>query len=1254
MGYGARPTYFFTGLRGERYHEQVMENRATLGRCPRIGTPSSRRPVLGLLAALLAASLTAQEPSPETHSARGGPAEELIARLMESWRWRAHGDGEGLDTRAVTALLEDSEGLLWAASDEGLHRYDAYRWETLSGAAPIDSGPILQIVETGGVIYSATERELWRVEGGRRLVPVLPDDSDDLVEGRIFLAAGDRDSAFVIRELADGVRKEHYRVHGTRIDRFDASVRMPRGRVRTYRVDGEGTHWLATDVGIIHSRRQGENRWVELQPWQLRLDLDDIVCARLIVFEKQAGASSRAPLLPRPRASESRAIWGLFHPRGVPQSWVLARADAGEWRVMGRQIREGSRSLVEHVFQDADENYFATCDDGTLYALAHGEDHWVAVRWPEGQSRQLYGGLVDREGLIWFRQRGGRVVSFDGRSRRWRHLPRFEDMEYPQVRSLLQAADGRIWLGTSEGVFSYTLVDGHWQPREVRARDADVELLGITGLAEDSLGNLWVSSAERFTGAYFYDGKVWQAPSAPESFRASPIRSIVIDSARDQWFLPELRSQKDEVVIFRRSPSSGFQIEPVPIEGFVGRPVFNDLVRAVPSRERPEASIWIASDEGLLECEPDGDTLRVRRRLTVDTGLSAPRPWAIEPAADGALWLCYWSSGSGVTRIDGASIEHFGSEHGLGSGHVLSVVSSGFDLWFGTQEGLTRFDGACWYSFPVASLEPRKNWVYSMCPLSPGGSTAGTQGRGTAAQEPEGRGFLIGTLGDGVWLFENDDRRRPQFTRVDFPDRAGRDGRIQLSWTARDWKNDTPPERLLYRYRLDAGPWSRFEHLESATLSKLDDGVHTFEVEVRDLAGNQSSRRLTHRFRVGDSRSRVIEYAALSVVALGLLGFGGHVLRRRMRQRSAERRRYRKLFRAHPAAVFIVDAEDRIVDLNRAALELPGMARVSTEDWRGKPLGLLPPLASSASALGDVLSRARHAERARVRLACRVHTSAQESASTRSLEVLAFRERADGADPAGARSLAGGAGELTVLIEDRTEAEQAEQAADRDRRLQGLRGLAERFSRRLADDSSRRTEDSEARLAELGAWLEPWLSAHALPAHEKSSVEGDGVDLVALLEELASPDGPLALDRPRGVEIEVRGHLGLWRPRVGRALLESVFTEILRNAIEASGESGRITVSTDNLRTETASGILDAGTWVEVVVRDEGPGIDPGFVETMFDPFVSSKSRDEHEGLGLSVAWALVRSSGGDVRIDSWPGSGTACIVLLPARGSES
>ena len=106
-------------------------------------------------------------------------------------------------------------------------------------------------------------------------------------------------------------------------------------------------------------------------------------------------------------------------------------------------------------------------------------------------------------------------------------------------------------------------------------------------------------------------------------------------------------------------------------------------------------------------------------------------------------------------------------------------------------------------------------------------------------------------------------------------------------------------------------------------------------------------------------------------------------------------------------------------------------------------------------------------------------------------------------------------------------------------------------------------------------------------------------------------------------------------------LLERVFYNLVLNAAQASQKGGAVTVKT-----------RAAGGTAEVAVIDRGAGIDPKHMETIFNPFFTTKPSGV--GLGLAIVSKIVDEHGGKITVESELGKGSVFRVLLPIEGPKT
>lgn len=146
------------------------------------------------------------------------------------------------------------------------------------------------------------------------------------------------------------------------------------------------------------------------------------------------------------------------------------------------------------------------------------------------------------------------------------------------------------------------------------------------------------------------------------------------------------------------------------------------------------------------------------------------------------------------------------------------------------------------------------------------------------------------------------------------------------------------------------------------------------------------------------------------------------------------------------------------------------------------------------------------------------------------------------------------------------------------------------------------------------------------------------IDLNSLIEEVVDLFGNL----DTRADINLRLERGLPLIKADPSRLRQVFNNIINNAFDAAGKEGQT--------------ILDIGTrhveekevdYIEVVIRDAGPGLSANIIDTIFEPYVTTKKKGT--GLGLAIVKKIIEEHGGLVKLENNPdGPGACAIIRLP------
>jgi signal transduction histidine kinase len=109
------------------------------------------------------------------------------------------------------------------------------------------------------------------------------------------------------------------------------------------------------------------------------------------------------------------------------------------------------------------------------------------------------------------------------------------------------------------------------------------------------------------------------------------------------------------------------------------------------------------------------------------------------------------------------------------------------------------------------------------------------------------------------------------------------------------------------------------------------------------------------------------------------------------------------------------------------------------------------------------------------------------------------------------------------------------------------------------------------------------------------------------------------------------------------AELEQVFLNLVLNALDAMPEGGELVVAAGEGAT-----LADGRPAVAVAISDSGPGIPPELRDRVREPFFTTKPEGERTGLGLSVCDGVIRSHGGELRVEEGSAGGARMVVCLP------
>jgi len=212
--------------------------------------------------------------------------------------------------------------------------------------------------------------------------------------------------------------------------------------------------------------------------------------------------------------------------------------------------------------------------------------------------------------------------------------------------------------------------------------------------------------------------------------------------------------------------------------------------------------------------------------------------------------------------------------------------------------------------------------------------------------------------------------------------------------------------------------------------------------------------------------------------------------------------------------------------------------------------------------------------------------------------------------------------------------------------LQVIMSYTTFIARRAEGDESIREDVEQIRAATDRAVR---LTRQLLIFSRRDAADPEVLDLNAVVADVHA-----LLARAIGEHVQLSVSAGADLPAVliDRGQLEQVLLNLAVNARDAMPEGGPLVIETTTVVLEDDAASerprLSPGAYVRLSVSDAGSGMSAEVASHAFDPFFSTKSRDEGSGLGLATVYGIVAEAGGDVSIYSEEGHGTTIRVLLP------
>jgi len=123
------------------------------------------------------------------------------------------------------------------------------------------------------------------------------------------------------------------------------------------------------------------------------------------------------------------------------------------------------------------------------------------------------------------------------------------------------------------------------------------------------------------------------------------------------------------------------------------------------------------------------------------------------------------------------------------------------------------------------------------------------------------------------------------------------------------------------------------------------------------------------------------------------------------------------------------------------------------------------------------------------------------------------------------------------------------------------------------------------------------------------------------------------------------GEINIVAQDVGRVLLN-----LINNAFYAVNEKFHRLKDGNSYEPTVSVSTRKINQSVEIIVEDNGDGMPPELRDKIFQPFFTTKPTGEGTGLGLSISYDIIKTHGGEIRVESSQGNGSKFVITLPIK----
>jgi PAS domain S-box-containing protein len=798
------------------------------------------------------------------------PSPAQLTTLNDTWRWLQFTTDDGLPSNQVLSITETKSGTVWATTEFGAAWYNGFYWQSVSKKDGLPERlSNVMIPDDKDSVYMLISGEIYYGgQNGFRKIPITINGTDVNVNSIALLQ----------KELLFTTNEKLYILHNTSASDFYFNPINLDNQKIYYTFQTRYSTWISTNLGLY--------RW-ENNEWILKLE----------------SAQAQLKIAHLAEDTLGNGIAFIASPRSYFGVW--------EWSRTSQPQKNQTIGITNILALDiySDENAIIIKEPEVVQVRQNGK--WTSLQSVPIQLKNAHLLKYRYNGDIWVGTETG-LYLHRITSKRWDALKFPEADLRNNVNEIIIARDSTMWLATANGLV-IRKPNGSIQTVE---NVLNTKLHTVTGLIEDKLGNIWISSGFSFEGTYRWDGKRWKYYGLKDGLDAGFIHKIKKDRNDRLWFLGISRKDFEQRGVDKYPGAFVYDHEKF-IHWGTKEGLINDCVYSFD--EAPDGSYWFATLEGISQWMPDKLNPSTGRwkHWTEKQGLKINRIFTIAVDNQNRVWFGDQTYGLGCIEND--SVKYFTTTDGLVSNAIWDIrLDKKNRLWISARGGIGLYSNETWFNISLNDgLSNTRVWP--ILPLE--------------------NKVYIGTSGGGLEILNLEDAQTiPPIVNILKPVTQG--NTLFTNCKAFSFWGEQASRDIEIRYKIDDNPWTSWGKIRQIIEPNLPYGSHTLTVQTKGLLGNFRTDIKSVIFTIEPPiYLRPVFYIPISVLSLGLILLSYIYIKKKREQETLIRKsefRYRSLFESANDAIMIFEPKDEIIlEVNKKACEVYGYERA---EFVGKSL----------------------------------------------------------------------------------------------------------------------------------------------------------------------------------------------------------------------------------------------------------------------------------------------------------------------------